>query len=432
MFGKGSSIFSTGGSIFGSASDGKTSLTSQREEFLQTKARDEREELLRKSAQRLEHLVTQGGQMLLQAEAELADEPDEMVHMMKNMDIELEDEEPSPVRAPKAKTGESTYQIHQYLQTSSRLESTETLDDLHTEWLIAAKPAGSRVLAIVGNGITELAFKNGKCRRMHSNLLGGSIKSSVPGVTQFLDCILTPNDTLYVLDAIMIDKKYLHEHPFEVRQFFLRSKIQELNETSSNSNSSNTISLKTLCYVTASKDNIGTVYNDLPEAERDGLLLIEKNSPYYLGEENMDCIWLRPEVNPTDPNSTIGSLTLRFSLFDKTFQTKDAGFKLRCPPEKIGSGDQPSSNFSDSCFWKGSHGGSLRLIDGKSYRIGIREISGVPALFCRDITSFTVFGYTHYDPMPTGTVKGKLDMIVNTMTADQFVTRYSRSQLMEE
>lgn len=421
-------MFGNKSSLFGDNTSGLNSLTKQREEFLLNKARDERQELLARSQQRLEGLMSGSGQILMNATQEMVQEPDDIVHMLNNMDVELEDDEVHPSKPKKAKMGETTYQIQEYLQSGSRLEVDETLDDLHTEWLIAVKPSGNRVLAIVGNGITELAFKNGRCRRMQSNLLGGNQNNVVQGVTQLLDCVLGASDRLYIIDAIMVDKKWLHDHPFEVRQFFIRSKVEESADLSG-VNNKDLVKLHILNYLTASQENISTVMLDLPESERDGLLLVEKSAPYVLGEQNPDCIWLRPDVNPDDEHSTLGSLTLRFNLFEKSFQTKDKGFSVRCPAERIAHGEQ---NFGDSCFWKGSHGGSLKLIDGKHYQIGIRKISEEPSLFCRDIPLFTVFGYTNYDAMSTGTVKGKLDMILSTVTAGQFVQKHSKSRLMEE
>nr|CAD2146827.1 unnamed protein product [Meloidogyne enterolobii] len=153
-------------------------------------------------------------------------------------------------------------------------------ETMSSEWTLMAAPVGRRCLDIFLSNLKVLCL--------------------VEDLFNDLDCIceskkVTKNSKFYVLDLLWWNNKMYTDSDFTMRQFFMRSKIEELNIENKNANKANQfIPLPTCpCLPEAMAEFMKTKF----PYELDGLLFYF-NSGFYISEQTPLVGWLKPWMLP--------------------------------------------------------------------------------------------------------------------------------------
>uniref|UniRef100_A0A915LU70 Snurportin-1 n=1 Tax=Meloidogyne javanica TaxID=6303 RepID=A0A915LU70_MELJA len=161
-------------------------------------------------------------------------------------------------------------------------------ETMSSEWTLMAAPVGRRCLVVGHRNKTNIFYKNGYLSlQFESTLPGGG-----PVHPEF-----TKNSKFYVLDLLWWNNKMYTDSDFTMRQFFMRSKIEELNIENKNANKANQfIPLPTCpCLPEAMAEFMKTKF----PYELDGLLFYF-NSGFYISEQTPLVGWLKPWMLPEE------------------------------------------------------------------------------------------------------------------------------------
>lgn len=172
-------------------------------------------------------------------------------------------------------------------------------ETMSSEWTLMAAPVGRRCLVVGHRNKTNIFYKNGYLSLQFESTLpgGGPIH---PESLTILDCIcetkrVSKNSKFYVLDLLWWNNKMYTDSDFTMRQFFMRSKIEELNIENKNAKKANQfIPLPTCpCLPEAMAEFMKTKF----PYELDGLLFYF-NSGFYISEQTPLVGWLKPWMLP--------------------------------------------------------------------------------------------------------------------------------------
>lgn len=167
-----------------------------------------------------------------------------------------------------------------------------------SQWTLVPAPQGRRCLVVSQKGLTSVYYKNGGfAASFETPLPGGNAKQQNHSSLTILDCIcenriINEKYKFYVLDLLWWNAKMYTDQEFEVRQFFLRSKLDELKME--NGEEEQFVPLSA-CPCSAEKI-AEFMRNDFPY-ELDGLLFYY-NQAHYIPEQTPLVGWLKPWMLP--------------------------------------------------------------------------------------------------------------------------------------
>lgn len=104
---------------------------------------------------------------------------------------------------------------------------------LSTEWTLVPSPEGRRCLVVAQKGITSVYYRNGGFACCFESALPGGNPHKFSNSLTILDCVcekrsITKSAKFYVLDLLWWNRQMCTDSEFTFRQFFLRSKLDEL------------------------------------------------------------------------------------------------------------------------------------------------------------------------------------------------------------
>lgn len=172
-------------------------------------------------------------------------------------------------------------------------------ETMSSQWTLMASPFGRRCLVVGHRNKTNIFNKNGFLSlQFKSALPGGGHKQ--PESLTILDCIcesknITENSKFYVLDLLWWNNKMYTDTEFTIRQFFMRSKLEELNIEEKDVEKANQfIPLSTCpCLPEAMEEFMKSEF----PYKLDGLLFYF-NSGTYIPEQTPLVGWLKPWMLP--------------------------------------------------------------------------------------------------------------------------------------
>lgn len=355
-----------------------------RDNFLEEERRKQREELVILNRRKFAALQEAVEERQLMTEEDI--ETSNLIGKLERMDVE------PTQRKPKSKTtnGHSEFRISEYLQKSSFLMKKTIIDDLDSEWLIVPKPTGLRVLVVAAGGRTQIVFKDTSCKILQTGLKGGNRNSNPSSICLF-DGILSPStNILYIMDAIILEENPIYEECAELRYFFLQSKItQDLQSLSE----FNRIKIELVPRFSASRSNISSIQLSIPGVELDGVLLVDKNSSYILGEVNEDSYWIKKK--PVPGETVVCKLTLRYNQAECRMESKDKDFFINLPSSQVSRKENNLFGMVTE-FFTNKKGNQLTLRDRMMYKLHMfLEVDGGK--------TFDLEEFSQYEPMNSST-----------------------------
>ncbi|CAJ0945580.1 unnamed protein product, partial [Mesorhabditis belari] len=197
------------------------------------------------------------------------------------------------------------------LMTSEWLVDIPDKEMMQHEWIMVPCPVGRRCLIVASQGVTTAYAKNGKLISQFASALPGGRGSQKTQAYTILDCILGSDRNVYCLDLLCWKGAAYTDNDFAFRQFFLRSRIEEL--SSPRNNEKKFILLPScLCEVSAME----TFMQQNFPFTLDGLLFYY-SEVHYIAGQNPLVGWLKPFMLPDVLNVKVPS-TYLFSANGKS------------------------------------------------------------------------------------------------------------------
>ncbi|CAI2347211.1 unnamed protein product [Caenorhabditis sp. 36 PRJEB53466] len=226
--------------------------------------------------------------------------------LMKLRNLACDDANSDEEEAQRAEDAENVAQIfgdaqqrRQVPKYADQLMLSEWLVDipetLSTEWTMMMAPQGKRTLVVAAKGFTTAYNKSGRqVAQFQSKLPGGSSRGK-NGSWTILDCIY--HDRIYyVLDVLSWNAHEYVENPFDLRQFVLKSKLEETPELGITcSGFRNAFIAVPSC--PCSREEMAKLMDSKPNFRLDGLLFYHNSVCYEPGQSPL-VGWLKPWMLP--------------------------------------------------------------------------------------------------------------------------------------
>jgi hypothetical protein len=154
--------------------------------------------------------------------------------------------------------------------------------DLNLNWLVQMRPEGKRVVFMVKSGKTRIYDKHG--HQISPSSVEINYRLLPLGLT-ILDCVLSEQGVLYVMDVLYWDKGDIASNDAESRHFWLKSRFAEIDLNLEQGMTDLSPSLVYVEAKEASIQNIESLYFGNPNftTTTDSLLFTQKQSPYLPG-----------------------------------------------------------------------------------------------------------------------------------------------------
>ncbi|GMR36998.1 hypothetical protein PMAYCL1PPCAC_07193, partial [Pristionchus mayeri] len=215
---------------------------------------------------------------------------DKMDRLRKIVEMEDEEESISSEEARRLYDGA--------LMTSEWL--IDIPEELTQSWISVMVPTGKRALVIANRGETKVYNKGGRLlRSLDSRLPGGQRggQGRAKGHSCMLDCIVNlERQQFFVLDVIQWNDMTFYESPFDLRRFYLNSRMEE-NMQLSHSHPKSRATFHALPSCVATTDAIATMMSTSVDLPVDGLLFYHPEVLYTPGQSPL-VGWLKPWMLP--------------------------------------------------------------------------------------------------------------------------------------
>ncbi|KAF8364428.1 hypothetical protein PRIPAC_91351, partial [Pristionchus pacificus] len=173
-------------------------------------------------------------------------------------------------------------------------------EELTQSWISVMIPTGKRALVIANRGVTKVYNKGGRLlRSLDSRLPGGQKggQGKAKGHSCMLDCIVNLEKLqFFVLDVIQWNDMTFYESPFDLRRFYLNSRMEEnmqLGHTHPKSRA--TFHLLPSCVATT--EAIANMMSTSVDFPMDGVLFYHPEVLYTPGQSPL-VGWLKPWMLP--------------------------------------------------------------------------------------------------------------------------------------
>ncbi|GMS84665.1 hypothetical protein PENTCL1PPCAC_6840, partial [Pristionchus entomophagus] len=208
--------------------------------------------------------------------------------------VEMEDEEDMG-----SMTSEETRRLYDgALMTSEWL--IDIPDELTQSWISVMVPAGKRALVIANRGETKVYNKGGRLlRTLDSRLPGGQRggQGRTKGHSCMLDCIVILEKLqFFVLDVIQWNDMTFYDSPYDLRRFYLNSRMEE-NMQLSHTHPKSRATFHLLPSCVATTDAITKMMSTSVDFPVDGLLFYHPEVLYTPGQSPL-VGWLKPWMLP--------------------------------------------------------------------------------------------------------------------------------------
>ncbi|XP_043587785.1 snurportin-1 [Bombus pyrosoma] len=160
----------------------------------------------------------------------------------------------------------------------------EVPQDLVGKWIVVPCPQGKRTLLVARKGITKVYNRHGNnLGKFHSALPGGN-PSEYRGSCTILDCLWIKQQKIYyILDVLAWSNQSLINCDTEFRFFWLRSKLQEIEELHKRDTYRNSFPILPLPNISCDTDISLALANLSYLYPLDGLLFYHKDGQYTKG-----------------------------------------------------------------------------------------------------------------------------------------------------
>ena len=325
------------------------------------------------------------------------------------MDIEVHSR---PKKKPSTRNKTSRV-VRESLQLSSYWLRVPTLEGTEEDFFAVPKPRGERVLIVTANQKTQVLGQDGSLKE-HQSLLPGGGKGSYAKLGCMLDAIQTQEDRFFVVDALYFDGNSYLETPAELRHYFLENHIDASLAAKSGSNH---IKISLLPHVAPRPETLRQLLAQTADFEPDGLLLVDKQSDYLMGEVNPHSYWIRSR--PSD--GVLGRLILAFNLEKMLLESADCVFALEVPPALVEF--VPASPISPPMAYWAEPGrqDKVRLLAGKSYVVAVLQLAPTAGLFFDRVKQFAVQLNTYKAPYDSARVKKKLAVMREQLFVEDLI-----------
>ncbi|GMT16820.1 hypothetical protein PFISCL1PPCAC_8117, partial [Pristionchus fissidentatus] len=224
---------------------------------------------------------------------------DKLDRIRKIVEIEEEEENDSM-------TSEETRRLYDgALMTSEWL--IDIPDELTHSWMSVMIPVGKRSLVVANRGVTKVYNKGGRLLRSVDTRLPGGGRGGpgrAKGHSCMLDCIVNLDKLqFFILDVIQWNDMTFYESPFDLRRFYLNSRMEE-NMQLSHTTAKSRATFHVLPSCVATPESISTMMNTSVDFTVDGVLFYHPEVLYTPGQSPL-VGWLKPWMLPEILNVTV-------------------------------------------------------------------------------------------------------------------------------
>ncbi|XP_012343713.1 snurportin-1 [Apis florea] len=206
-------------------------------------------------------------------------------------ELEIEETNKKDYHSFKRQFNQTKYYANQLMMSEWMLEVPQ---DLLGKWIIVPCPQGKRTLVVACKGITKAYNKRGnRLGKFYSALPGGNPSEHRSSCT-IIDCLWIKQQKIYyILDVLAWSNQSLMNCDTEFRFFWLKSKLQEIEELHKRNTYKNSFPMLSLPNISCDTD-ISLSLANLPNLyPLDGLLFYHKDGQYTKGRTPL-VTWLKP------------------------------------------------------------------------------------------------------------------------------------------